>query len=48
MYRYLWSHLLSCYMQEEALLYEATVLNKRTHSVNLMPMVDDAIIKKRL
>ena len=32
-------------MQEEALLYEATVLNKRTHSVNLMPMVDDAISK---
>ncbi len=32
-------------MQEEALLYEATVLNKRTHSVNLMPMVDEAISK---
>ena len=32
-------------MREGVLLYEARVINKLTHSINLMPMVEDALQK---
>lgn len=35
-------------MRDEIMIYESTVTNKLTHSVNLMPMVEEALIRSNL